>query len=262
MAELAALTTQHLGTFTLVFCRLGAILTLAPVLGHRSIPVTHRAGLAVLLALVLAPLLAPAAAADRDALGWAVAIAGEILVGLVIGFVAHMVVAAVQIAGELTGLGMGLSAASVYDPSMGGQMNVVTTFQELLALLLFLTLNGHYLVLQAAAASFQRIAPGAPVHAALAGGVVALGSKLLRAGLELAAPIVGILFVLNAVMALLARVAPQTNVFALTAPVTLGLGIFGLVETAPYFSQAFAGLVAQMTGDLNVVLREVANGLR
>lgn len=262
MAELAALSTRHLETFLLVFCRLGAILAVAPVVGHRSVPVPHRAGLALLLAFVITPLFAPQAPGGRDALGWALGIAGEILVGLAIGFVAQMVVFAVQIAGELTGLAMGLSTAAVYDPAMGGQAGVVARFHELTALLLFLSLHGHHLVVQVAAASFQRIGPGVLVHGALAGGVVALGGKLLRAGLELAAPVVGILFVVNAVLALLARVAPQTNVFALALPVTLALGVFGLVETAPYFSHVLTGLISRMPGDFNAVLHGASNGLR
>lgn len=263
LGALTALTAQHLETFLLVFCRLGAMLALVPLLGHRAVPVVHRAGLALVLALILTPLVGDgtrAPAADLATL--AVAVAGELLVGVAIGFVASLVLAAVEGAGELVGLQMGFGVTAVLDPSTGGQATVLARFQHVLALLLFLTLDGHHLVLQATAASFRRLRPGAVVHAAeMAAGLVGLGGAFLRAGLELAAPLVGLLLVVNVALALLARVAPQTNVFLLGLPLTIALGIVAVVETLPYFSQAVATLIQRMAVDLDGVLGTGTRGL-
>lgn len=257
MTELLALATSYRETFLLVFARLGGVLAVAPVLGHRSVPTPHRAALAALLALVLTPLFGTAAGGGRgrDGLALILAVAGEVFVGLVIGFVATLVVAAVQMAGEVVGFQMGFSIASVFDPGMGQQVTVLTRMQELLALLLFLSVNAHHALLQTVAASFQRIQPGGfSIQPGVAAGVVALGGKLFRSGLELAAPLVGILFVVNVAMALLARVAPQMNVFALSLPLTIAVGIFGVVETSPYFFGVVARLFRELGGDLSAVL--------
>jgi flagellar biosynthetic protein FliR len=262
MSELAALTSRHLETFLLAFFRLSGLLLVAPVLGHRSVPVPHRAGLAALTALLVAPLLAPPAGGrDRDALALALAVGGELLVGAAIGLVAALVVGAVQVAGELVGHQMGLGIAALFDPAAGGQMTVVTRFQDHLALLLILALNGHHLLLQAVAASFQRIPPGGVgLTGALPATVVGLGGKLFRSGLELAAPVVGVLVVVNLVLALLTRVAPHANIFAVGLPVTVAAGLAGLVETFPYFAAVLARLTAGLAADLTLVLQGAARG--
>ena len=122
MDALVALTAAHLETFVLVFCRLGGMMVWAPVLGHRSIPVPHRAGLAALLGLLITTVVggAPRGSAG-DAVALVGAVAGEALVGLAIGFVAHLIVAAVHVAGEMAGMQMGLGIASVFDPAAGEQ---------------------------------------------------------------------------------------------------------------------------------------------
>lgn len=264
MAGLTAFVAQHLETFLLVFFRLGGMLAVVPVLGHRSIPVPHRAGLAALLALVLTPLVAPSRSAGiPDGLALALAVAGELFVGLAIGLVAQLTLAAVQVAGELVGFQMGLTIAGLFDPATGQEGSVFARFQDFFALLLFLTLNGHHLLIQVVAASFERIRPGGLVfQPAMAAGVASLGGPLVRSGFELAAPLVGILFVLNVAMALLARVAPQTNVFMLGVPLTVGFGIFGLVETFPYFAGTVARLISDMAGTLDAILLGTSYALR
>jgi flagellar biosynthesis protein FliR len=129
MEALLGLAAAYRTTFLLVFFRVGAMMAVAPILGHRSVPVTHRAGLAVLLALLLTPVVAPAPVDGGDGLGLLLAIAGEILVGIAIGGVATLVLAAVQVAGELVGFQMGLGIGAVYDPALGGQATVFTRFQ-------------------------------------------------------------------------------------------------------------------------------------
>lgn len=263
MGELTALAAQHRETFLFVFFRLSGMLAVAPLLGHRSVPIPHRAGLAALLALLFTPLYGSAPGGRGvDGVALLLAVAGELFIGLVIGFVASLVVAAVQSAGEVVGFQMGLGIAAVFDPSMGHQMNVLTRLHEMLALLLFLALNGHHVLLQAVAASFQRIHPGTVlVQPGMAAGVVALGGKLFRSGLELAAPVVGVLFAVNVALALLTRVAPAVNVFALSLPLTVAVGIFAFVETTPYVFGVVARLIREIGGELGNVLLGGAHGV-
>lgn len=262
MIELTALTARHLETFLLAFFRLGGVVAFAPLLGHRSLPAPYRAALAACLAFVLTPLLGPVSGGIGDALGLVLAVAGELFVGLAIGFVAHLALAAVQAAGELVGFQMGPGISALYDPVMGEQVTVVTRFQEVVALLLFLTLNGHHVVIQAAAASFQRLRPGGLLQPGIAAGVVSLGEKLFRAGLELAVPLVGMLLVLNVALVLLARTVPQTNILLLGLPVTVAVGLFGLVATIPSLGDAVGRLILEMARDLDAVLLGASNGLR
>jgi flagellar biosynthetic protein FliR len=263
MAELTDLLARHLDGFLLAFFRVGAMLAWAPGLGHRSVPLPHRAGLAALLAFIMTPTLTGSAREPaRDALGWLLAVAGEVFVGLAIGFVAYLVLAAVEVAGELIGFEMGFSIAAVFDPAMGEQGTVVARFLHLLAMLLFLTMNGHHLLIRAVGVSFQRIAPGGLLEPAVSGGVASLGGKLLQSGVALAAPLVGILLVLNVALALVGRVAPQTNVFMVGLPLSIGVGILGLLDALPSLVRVFSRLVTEMPADLDRLFLGAPHGLR
>jgi flagellar biosynthetic protein FliR len=255
MEGLLALAGGYRTTFLLVFFRVGAMVAVAPILGHRSVPVSHRAGLAVLLALLLTPVVGRAPVAADDGLGLILAIAGEILVGIAIGAVATLVLAAVQVGGELVGFQMGLGMGAVYDPALGGQATVFTKFQEMLALLLFLAVDGHHMLLAAVGGSFQRVSPGVALAAQpLAAGMAALGAKVVRAGLELSAPLVGVLFVVNAVLGLLARVSPQMHVFSLVTPVAMGAALVAAVAVLPSTLMSIARLYAEVPSDIALLL--------
>ncbi len=254
MESLLALAVDYRTTFLLVFFRVGAMLAVAPVLGHRSVPVSHRAGLAALLALLLTPIVAPARVEGGDGLGLGLAIAGEILIGIAIGAVATLVLAAVQVAGELIGFQMALGMGAVYDPTLGATVGVYTRFQDMLALLLFLAVDGHHALVAAVAGSFQRVQPGVALAAGpLAAGMAALGGKVLRAGLELSAPLVGVLFVVNVVMALLSRVSPQMNVFSLVLPLAMGAALVTSVAVLPSTLGSIARLYADVPADIAAV---------
>lgn len=263
MPDLLELLARHLEGTLLAFLRLGATLAFAPVLGHRSLPVLHRAGLAGILALVLAPTLgAPARPGGLDALGWVVAGAGEVLVGLAVGFVASLVVAAAEVAGELIGFEMGLSIGVVFNPATGGQEGLVTRLLNVVALLLFLAVNGHHLVIRAVAISFERLRPGAALEPALTGGLLSFGGKLLESGIALAAPVVGLLVVINVALGLVGRVAPQSNVFIVGLPLSIGLGFLALYEALPGIAHSLEGLIAETGANLDGLFAAGLYGLR
>lgn len=263
MMDLIALATEYRETFLFVLFRLGGMMAFAPVLGHRSIPVTHRAALSVLLAAVLTPVLGRGAAPTEDALRLTLAVAGELFVGIAIGFVAQLATTAVTVAGELIGFEMGLGIAAIYDPTMGQQLTVLTRFMQFMAVLLFVSANGHHVLLQAVAASFQRVRPGAVfLQQVTSAGVVSLGGKVFRAGLEVAAPVVAMLFVANVGLAIVARVAPQMNIFIIGVPLTIGLGLFGVVEAFPRVGHLVTAQIDDMARDIAVLFGQGTYGLR
>src|SRR5215470_1655820 len=262
MNELAQLLTRHLDTFLPAFARLSGMLAWAPVLGHRSVPIPYRAGFALMFALVLTPLLPGHAPASREMLGWALLLAGEAFVGLAIASVAQIVMGAADVAGEVIGFQMGLSAAAVFDPSTGQHPGVVTRFEQILALLIFLAVNGHHLIIRAVASSFQRLTPGAVFEPAVTGGIVGLGGTVLQSGVALAAPLIGMLLVLNVALALVSRATPQAHVFIIGLPVSVGLGLLGLVHTVPHVSEVMAGLIGGLPSMLDTLFGGGIRGLR
>ena len=215
---------------------LGVIMT-SPIFGHRSVPARVKIGLGIFIALIVAPTLP---AMPDVALGsWhgLLILVQQMLIGMAIGFVMRVVFAAVEAAGEIVGLQMGLGFASFFDPQSAGQTLVLARFFNMLAVLLFLAINAHLLLIGILVESFQMLPIG--VHTLSGSGfysIASFGSTIFSAGLQIALPIVAILLMTNLSLGILTSSAPQLNIFAIGFPITLGVGLIVLNVTLPYFA--------------------------
>src|SRR5262245_7188728 len=153
-------------TFLLVLARLAGLVFGAPVLGHLLVPRRVRAGLALLLAVALAPAVQPAPPAPSLwALGGAVVV--ESALGVLLGLVAQLTFAGVQLGGQLAGMQMGFGLVNMIDPQSNAHVTVIAEWQQLLALLVFLALDVHHLLLRALIESFHTAPPGGVALAAV-----------------------------------------------------------------------------------------------
>ncbi|HUL63240.1 MAG TPA: flagellar biosynthetic protein FliR [Burkholderiaceae bacterium] len=215
--------------------RVLALFTAAPLLSHRAIPLRVKVALGVAITVVLVPNVpTPTLSEVLSAAGLALLIQ-NILVGTVIGFTVRIVFAAFELAGELIGLQMGLSFAGFFNPGSGSTENAVASFMSLLALLCFLAIDGHLMLVHALAESF-RIFPltdAAQVPLDF-NRLVHLATEMFAIALSLALPFIAVLLLINIVLGVLARVAPQLNVFAVGFPLTLLAGMMLLFTLLPY----------------------------
>ena len=161
----------------------------------------------------------------------------QLLLGLAMGFAAKVVFSAIDLAGEFIGAQMGLGFATFYDPNNASQSPVITEFINLLALLLFLSLNGHLLFIAALAESFQLI----PVSAQLFShsswlNLVNLAGQIFSLGLLLSLPVLVALLITNFALAILTRAAPQLNIFSLGFPLTLLGGFIAMMICMNYLA--------------------------
>ncbi len=161
----------------------------------------------------------------------------QMLIGIGMGFAARIVFAAFDLAGEFIGAQMGLGFATFYDPLSSSQTPVIAEFYGLIALLLFLSMNGHLLYFATLAQSFSAIPVGtAPLGSASWLNLAELGSKIFSAGLLLALPVVVALMITNVALAVLTRAAPQLNIFALGFPITLLGGFIAIAISMNYLA--------------------------
>jgi len=251
-----------LGLFVFPLSRILGLLAIAPVFGNAALPVRVRliAGLAI--ALALAPALPPQPAIP--AASWiGLAVLGEqVLIGVLLGFALRITFAAVDVAGELIGLQMGLSFATFFDPSSGGQTPVMAEFLGLLTTLIFLSLNGHLLALGVLAESFTLLPVSAtPIHAPAFSSLVAWSATLFSTGVLLSLPLITALLIANIALGVLARIAQQLNLFAVGFPVTLALGFLVLLLSLPYIGAAMEGLFSQGFRAMGMVMRAGAGPL-
>jgi len=214
--------------------RVLALLSVAPVLSHRAVPVRAKVALAVAITIVLMPGLSTPPLADVLSGTGLALLAQNILVGLVIGFTVRLVFAALEIAGETIGLQMGLSFAGFFSPTTATMQNPVASFMTLLAMLMFVAIDGHLMLIHALAESFRIFPMTGDTTGLDLQRVARLGSQMFAIALSIALPFIAVLLIINIVLGVLARVAPQLNVFAVGFPLTILTGLAVLFLFLPY----------------------------
>ena len=224
--------------------RILGLIMVAPVFGHRAVPARVKIGLGIFIALIIAPTLPPMPDVGLGSWHGLFILVQQLLIGIAIGFIMRVVFAAVEAAGEIVGLQMGLGFASFFDPQSAGQTLVLARFFNILAILVFLAVNAHLLLLGVLVDSFQSLPVSTqPLSAAGFFNVAAFGSTVFAVGLQLALPLIAILLMTNLSLGILTRSTPQLNIFAIGFPITLGVGLIVLDLTLPYFAPQLEQLI-------------------
>jgi flagellar biosynthetic protein FliR len=229
------------------FLRALALFTALPVLGTRTVPARVRIALAALIALAAQPTLAPPPAVPLDSALALVLVLQQVLIGLALGFAVRVVFAAIEFAGELVGLQMGLNLASFFDPVTAAQSTTASRFFGTMIAWLFIVMNGHLIVVAALVQSFASF-PVAPEPFTFLRTTAPhqWGAVIFATGLAIALPMIAMLMLVNLVLGIVSRVAPQINVFAIGFPITLGVGLLGLLLTLPALQLPFTAALTRM----------------
>jgi len=222
---------------TLIFplARILAMIASSPVLGDKQAPARVKIGLSVLLAIVIAPTIGdmpPVAVGSPQGL---LIMIQQVIIGVAMGFTMRLIFAAVDMAGELTGLQMGLGFASFYDPINATHSPVIAQWLGMIAVLAFLAINGHLYMLSALAESFQTLPIGSMMPAKGFYGVASWGGSIFVYGLQISLPLLAALLTANMALGILTRAAPQLNLFAIGFPITLAIGFLVLALSMPHF---------------------------
>ena len=251
----SAQLSAWLAAFFFPLTRILGLLVATPVFNSAAVPNTVLLVLGLAINLAIAPVLPPLP--DIPAGSWIglAILLQQFFIGVFMGFTVRVVFLAVDLAGELIGLQMGLSFAVFYDPQGSGRTPVITEFLGLLTSLLFLALNGHLMLLAALAESFTLLPISATPFAAKGIGVMLnWAGTLFSAGVLISLPLVAAVLIANIAMGVLSRVAPQLNLFAVGFPVTLAAGFIVLMISMPYFGAALERLFDQGFDALRAVM--------
>ncbi|WP_263912441.1 flagellar biosynthetic protein FliR [Achromobacter sp. 79A6] len=223
-----------IGQFLWPFVRILALIGTAPLFSESTVPVKVKVGLAFVLAVAISPALDPAPPIAPGSFAGLWMVMQQVLIGIAMGFSMRLVFAAAQTAGEFVGLQMGLSFASFFDPSTGANTAVLSRLFNIVAMLTFLALDGHLLVLAALVRSFDTLPVAAiQLHQNGWGVVVEWGKTVFVSGLLLALPLICALLTINLAMGILNRAAPQLSVFSVGFPVSLIVGVVLLTVVLP-----------------------------
>jgi flagellar biosynthesis protein FliR len=247
-----------LAAYLFPLARITGVLMVAPMFGHRGVPKRVKLLLTLAITIAIAPMLgAPPQVPPASGIGLAI-LAEQLLIGLALGYVMRIASAAIDMAGELTGLQMGLGFATFFDPQSSTNTGVVAQLFGLLAMLLFLAINGHLIVLSLLAQSFTILPVGLVTMSDFGfERIAAYGAQIFVAGLLLALPFVAALLAANIALGMLTRAAPQLNLFAVGFTITLlaGFLLMALIlpRLVPSFEQLYlesANYALQWVGDI------------
>ena len=226
--------------------RILGLITASPLFGNNAVPVSMKVSLGVLLATIMAPAVPAIPAADPMSMAGLLILMQELLIGVAMGFSMRIVFAAVEFAGEVSSMTMGLGFATFFDPNSAGRSSAIGQLLALVATMAFLAVNAHLVLLSALAESFVTLpisatpmSIGAPLE------LVKWGGRIFSAGLQLALPIIAALLITNVALGILTRAAPQLNLFGIGFPVTLGVGMLTISLVMPYMGAPIVNLFNQ-----------------
>ena len=223
--------------------RIMGLIAVAPLFGNISVPVRVKLGLGVMLALVIAPGVPAVPAADPVSLSGLLILLQQMLIGIAMGFVMRLVFAAIEMAGEIASLTMGLGFASFYDPQARASLSGISQLLTMLALMFFLATNLHLVTLSILTDSFTVLPIGESITNGRGWlGVANWGAKIFSVGVQLSLPLVAVLLAANLALGILTRAAPQLNLFGIGFPIMLGVGFIMLAIALPYMATPMASL--------------------
>jgi len=220
----------------LIFIRVGAMMVSAPLFRNSAI----QPALKVVLGIIVASIITTAYYDEQPQIDfhpWLVVylVLKEVMAGLLFGFAANTVFFAARMAGGLMDTDMGFQTSLLFNLD-SGTPTLLGELKELVALIIFLLINGHHYLIEGIFLSFK-VVPLTTFVITESSIVLLLkmATSVLAIALKIASPVLLSLFVTNLALALLGRVAPQTNIFILSFQAKVAVGLLVLLTSAPLF---------------------------
>lgn len=236
------LTVNIILSAFLVFVRVSSFMMVAPFFSQKAFPVQTKLYFSMLVSIMLFHIIPADGAfisARESTLIIFVAIAKEALVGIALGLVGRLVMAGLEMAGSFISLNTGLSFANMMDPVLQTQNPIISNILNMLALIVFLGIEGDKIFITALAKSYQ-IVPAIDHNVHLAGMfMLEVATYLFVLGVQLTSPFLVAIFLMDVAIAIFARIMPQANMMFIALPLKMGIGIAMLMMVLPYLPSAF-----------------------
>ena len=248
-----ALSLQQLVVFVFILARIAGVFLQAPIFNSRSIPFAIKTGIAVWIAIVLWFVTPVNPNLPDTGLMFVFSLVFEVVIGFFIGFICNLIFLGIQAAGEIMDMQMGLSVATALDPVFGAVISVIGRFAFMVALIMFITADGHHLILSGFHQTFTALPVGKMANIGsplLAEQLINLGNMFWTTAIKVAIPIILLIFLSDFTFGIVSRVAPQVNVFMLGFQVKPLLGIFGFLVALPFIVKYINKLIMVMAEQL------------
>ncbi len=248
----------YLPVFLLVFIRLTCFFVTAPLWMERQIPAAFKWGSAFFITLLAVGLIQPEQVIEMDPT-YILLVIKEALVGLGLGFFTMVLLYAVQLAGSFIDLQSGFAMSAMFNPQTGVQEHLTGKFFYILAMLFFLSIDGHHLLIRGVLASYDWIPVGSWLPSSVSENLVQLSLLIMKnmfwIAILIASPIVGTIFLVDIALGILAKTVPQMNLFVVGIPVKMIVHFIVLFIFIPVFLMVMEKLVQTMIHSLEQMLQ-------
>lgn len=258
------ITTDQLMNWVVAFmwplARILGLFSSAPLFSISNFPMTARVGMALAITFLVSPVLPPHAPIDPFSFTGFASLVHQFIIGIMVGFVMRIFFTAIEMMGDLIGLSMGMSFASIYNPQTQAQTQVISQFFSMILILLFINADLHLLVLDALIQSFYTV-PLDQENLNVRGfkEMAFLGAKIFSIGLQLSMPIVTALLITNIALGVLTKAAPQLNLFGIGFPVTMAVGLVMIFISLPYMMKPFLKSLTDGIETIRVITQSLVN---
>lgn len=257
MTGIPTIDTASIVKFFFIVFRVGGVFFASPLLSNRSVPSRIKLCVVLFLSFLLMPTVPSYPSSSIQSL-WSMLIIvfEEMTIGFIIGFAASIVFTAIQFAGEIFGLQMGFSMSSILDPASLGQASIITSFYIILGGLFFLYVDGHHAILSALIQSFEYLPLGKGFSVTVAYTISDLIARLFVFSIQIAAPMLVVIAVLNVMFGFISKLSPQMNIY-FNVGFIIGplVGFSVLILSLPLFRILIVGMTQAMDADLLRVIR-------
>lgn len=256
MFDLLTYGIDKIQLFFLILIRVSGLFILAPILSNKALPKMVKVAITLMLSLILVTVMKDTVTTPAGSMVELVGMCfREMLVGVLIGLVFYLLIISVQGAGSVAGYQMGMYIANALDPLSQGQSSLIGTFWALLATLVFLAIDGHYLIIQALASSFDAIPPGTvTMNGSVGDLVIKYSAYIFVIALKIASPVMVTLFLVDISLGTVAKMMPTMNVFFVGMPVKIVAGLAIMAMSMPIFSYVLEKVTLYLDGELQILL--------
>jgi len=239
--------TTDIQIFLLIFSRVVSVLWLLPIFSSKAVSVPFKAGVSLLIAYLLFDSIGVNRSFSSDPYFLFLFVMKEVFIGLAIGFLVRILFTAVNVAGEIISIQSGFSFARFMDPLSMTQVTVIEQIKNLLAMMLFLAMDAHHILIRAIVASFRDVPIGSiTIQQSFFQYFINASSRIFVTGFKIGAPIIVTLMFVEIALGILSRMIPQINIFIEGVPlkilVTVIMFSFSLGVIVPVIVNMFRGM--------------------
>ncbi len=237
MDQMMNLIAGKFEIFLLIMVRISGVFMITPIFGRRNVPAMYKIGLAFMISLILLNTVSVDGHLFMDFPRYLLVVAKELMVGFSIGFVTFLIFSSIYIAGQIIDMEIGFGVVNVLDPQSNIQVPIMGNFLYILALMVFVMIDGHHMLISALYHSFKIIPLGkVNLFGEFATDFARIFGETFVIGFKIAAPVVAAIFLTDVALGILARTMPQMNVFMVGMPLKIIVGLVTLMLMIPVLS--------------------------